>query len=446
MRALRGAAASFFLFFAVGLALCWPALRWPMVYDDLHLLRPFTPEERARAWGGSWDPDGIEHPGLRPLTVIFNDARYRLFGENVAAHRVFLLVLFALYASLLVRVASALGAAVPGAIGGGVLLLCSRYSVYHYVWLTDGNHPFQGLLFALAALALVAGLRRRSWPRLAASLAALAAVVLVRDDGLALAPVLLLLGFVAAPSERRLLLWFSAALLTISLALFLYRTLAVPEAPPPGFDLGSFVAAVGRSLNLVGSESFDGVSRALAWTWTLAPVLVAAGLLARGRTTEGRPPLVFLAAAVIACAPALTFRRDDMLFFPLSFAALFYGTASWALARAHLALRAAAVMLFASGVMGGAYVSRVFALNFHPDSARAIRWNAQMLYGPYADRATIPPERRAALVRQLAAEGVASAADLPALGSRIGAARAEGTFRPASPGTLFFPPLPEKDF
>ena len=109
MRALRGAAASFLLFFIVGLALVWPALRWPMVYDDLHLLRTFAPEERARAWWGSWDPDGIEHPGLRPLTLLFNEARYRVLGEDVAAHRLFLVALFALYASLLVRVAGSLG-------------------------------------------------------------------------------------------------------------------------------------------------------------------------------------------------------------------------------------------------------------------------------------------------------------------------------------------------
>src|SRR5262249_10572010 len=70
MRALRSAAASFFLFLAVGLAVAWPSLRWPMVYDDLHLLRPFTPAEKAGAWSGSWDPDGIEHAGLRPLTLL----------------------------------------------------------------------------------------------------------------------------------------------------------------------------------------------------------------------------------------------------------------------------------------------------------------------------------------------------------------------------------------
>ena len=444
--ALRSAAASFLLFLAVGLALGAPALRWPMVYDDLHLLRPFTAAEKAAVWHGSWDPDGVEHPGLRPLTVLFNDTRYRLFGEDAAAHRVFLLVLFALYACLLARMASALGAPALGAVAGGVLLLCSRYSVYHYVWLTDGNHLLQGLLFALAALALVSGLRSRSWPRLASSVAAFAAAVLVREDALALVPVLLLFGLAAAPHERRIVLGYAALLLAVALALFLYRSLAVPDAAPPGLDVGSFLVAAIRSLSPVGRQSFDGVSRALVWTWTAAPVLVVAGLLARGRAPDGRVPLLFLAATILSCAPALTFRRDDMLFFPASFTALFYGTALGELAREHRALRAAAAALFASGVIGGAYTSRVFALNFHPDSARAIRWNAQMLYGPYAGRATIPPARRAAVAQRLAAAGVTSAADLPGLGARIGAARSGGPFEPASPGTLFFPRLPETDF
>jgi hypothetical protein len=184
----------------------------------------------------------------------------------------------------------------------------------------------------------------------------------------------------------------------------------------------------------------------LAWTWTAAPVLAGAGLLRRRRGPDGPRAWLFLAAAAAACAPALTFRRDDMLFFPVSFAALFYGAALAAIARDRGVWRAAAIALFASGVAGGAYTARAFALNFHPDSARAIRWNAQMLYGPYAERATIPAERRAAVAHRLAAQGVASGADLPALGSRIGAARGEGPFRPSQPGTLFFPPLPEKDF
>ena len=199
--------------------------------------------------------------------MLFNDARYRLFGEQVAAHRVFLVALFALYAGLLARVATALGAPAPAAVGAGLLLLCSRYSAYHYVWLTDGNHLPQGLLFALAALALLAGLRRRSWPRLAASIAALAAATLVREDSLALVPVLVLFGFVAAPRERRALLGFAAALLAAALALFVYRLRAVPAAAPPGLDVRSFAVAVVRTLVLPGPESFAGLSRAVVWVW-----------------------------------------------------------------------------------------------------------------------------------------------------------------------------------
>jgi hypothetical protein len=447
MRALRGAAASFLLFVAVGLALAWPALRWPMVYDDLHLLRSLTPEERAQVWRGSWDPDGVEHAGFRPLTVHFNEARYRLFGENVVAHRLFLAALFAVYARLLGALVSALGGPAAAGLGAGVLLLCSRYSVYHYVWLTDGNHLLQGLLFEGAALCLLAGLVRRSGPALAASLAAFAAVVLVREDGLALVPVLLLFAGVVAPRERRrTLLMYSAALLAISLSLYAYRGWAVPEAPPPGFDLRSFAVAIGRALVLPGPESFDGLSRAVVWVGIAGALVALTASVRQRHSPDGRLALVFLAAAVLACTPALTFRRDDMLFFAVTFAALFYGAAVWILGRQGAPQRVVAGILLLTGLLGGAYTSRTFALNFHPDSARAVRWNAQMLYGPYSDRATIPPERRAALQRQLAGQGVTSAADLPSLGPRIGRARSEGPFRPGRSGELFFPPLPENDF
>ena len=275
---------------------------------------------------------------------------------------------------------------------------------------------------------------------------AFTAVVLVREDGLALAPVLLLLAFVVAPRDRRTLLLYSAALLATSLSLFVYRAWVVPEAPPPGFDLPSFAVAVGRALVLPGPESFDGLSRAVVWVWIAGAVVALLASVRQRHSPDGRLALVFLAASVLACTPALTFRRDDMLFFAVTFAALFYGTALWVLGRQGTPLRVVAAVMLLAGVLGGAYNARAFALNFHPDSARAVRWNAQMLYGPYADRATIPAERRVALQRQLAAHGVTSAADLPSLGPRIGRVRGGGPFRPGAPGTLFFPPLPENDF
>src|SRR5215207_2444973 len=71
---------SFGLFFLVGVALVWPSLSYPMVYDDLHLIRNFSPQELAQVWYSPWDVDGIETPGFRPLTPLFNHARFALFG------------------------------------------------------------------------------------------------------------------------------------------------------------------------------------------------------------------------------------------------------------------------------------------------------------------------------------------------------------------------------
>jgi hypothetical protein len=82
----------------------------------------------------------------------------------------------------------------PCVLLAGALLLAARDQVYGYVWLTDGTHMVQGLAFAGGALLLLDGLERGDRRRLALSLACLAAGLLVREDTLAVVPVVLLLG------------------------------------------------------------------------------------------------------------------------------------------------------------------------------------------------------------------------------------------------------------
>src|SRR5207237_428106 len=140
----------FLLLAALGLALAWPALGWPMTYDDLHLVRSFSAAEIARAFAGNWDPDDMENAGLRPLFVLFDHVRYAAFGEHVAAQRVFLVSLFAGYLALLVRPLARLGIGAAEALAAGMLCLFSRFSVYHYAFLTDGAQLVQAVCFALA--------------------------------------------------------------------------------------------------------------------------------------------------------------------------------------------------------------------------------------------------------------------------------------------------------
>ena len=126
---------------------------------------------------------------------------------------------------------------------------------------------------------------------------------------------------------------------------------------------------------------------------------------------------------------------------------LFFGSALEALTRGRPALRRAAAALMLTGVLGGAYLSRVYAQNFHPYSARAMWWNGKFIYGSYASRATIPPERREAIARQLASVGIRNEAQLKTrLRKMVTDALAEGRRVPRGDETVFFPRLPEEDF
>src|SRR5262249_46053214 len=146
---------AFALFFAATLALTWHALRWPMVFDDLHLVRTFRASELAAAWTGHWDPDGLETPGLRPLSLAFNHARASLCGEEVVAHRALLVALFALDLALLLPLGARAGLPPAAALAAGLLMLATRYTAYHLVWVTDRYHLVHRLAFLQTPLLLV---------------------------------------------------------------------------------------------------------------------------------------------------------------------------------------------------------------------------------------------------------------------------------------------------
>ncbi len=438
----------FVAFFALGVLRATPSLQWPMVYDDLHLIRVFTPAEIAGAWHGNWDPDGIETPGYRPGTLLFNHARARLFGENVVAHRIFLILLYAAFVTLLVPVAAAFGAGARTVLLAGALMLCARYEVYGYVWLTDGTHMPQGLAFAGAALLMLRGLQRGERGQLVLSVVCLAAGILVREDTLAIVPVILLLGVVDARRRGappgRAFHGYALAVAMVCVGLLAYRAIVVPEAASPGVDVRGLAVAIARVLNPIGVEAASGAGLVLGVVGWLVLAAFVEALVRWRRDVDWRAPALWLAAAIVSCSPALTVQRDDLLFFPGTFMALFYATAAVTLAerKGHtraLAVGGIAILIAVAGVVGV-----VFAENFHPDSSRALWWNAQFLDGEYASRATIPPERKRALVAMLERHSIrAGAHPRQRIRELTFEAKAAGRRRPSADGAVFVPLLPE---
>jgi hypothetical protein len=438
------AVGAFFLFLLLAILWTWPARRWPMVFDDLHLVRTFRAHELAAAWHGHWDPDLLETPGFRPLSLAFNHARAALFGERVTGHRHFLAALFALDLALLVPLRRHVGLGFGASLTAGLVMLFTRYSAYHLVWITDGNHLLQGLAFLLSALLLLEGLARPSRARLATSLLAIAAGLLVREDTLAALPALALIALAKGP--RRIATEYTVGLAAMAAILLAWRRAVVPAAQPLGLDLAGFGRAVVHAFDPVGVDGFDPASTILARGWWVVLALTIAILAETRDRAAWRWAGRWAAAAVAACTPGLLLQRDDLLFFASLFVALFLATAWSAIWIARPRLRPVAVAALAWAVVGGAWTGARLAENFHPASARAIDWNTEFLYGRYA-AATIPAARRQRLAAQLDALGIRRG-EQPRQRVRvlITEAREAGRRRPAADGRVFFPLLPERYF
>ena len=131
--------------------------------------------------------------------------------------------------------------------------------------------------------------------------------------------------------------------------------------------------------------------------------------------------------------------RPNLLLLPTTFAMLALAAVLWEFRRLAPAMPyvVAAMLLFA--LAGAAYTGRTAAQSFNPDSVTAVIWNSEFLYGRWAGQATIPPERYAAVQRQLAQAGVRSREDLDRLEGFIKAGDLDGV---AAGYHVFVPALP----
>ena len=226
-------------------------------------------------------------------------------------------------------------------------------------------------------------------------------------------------------------------------ALILYRRRVIAKVMAPGTDWEGLAEHARKALAPAGLMTFDPASILLVPLAIATAVATGVALLAVVAGERRGGAVVWLAAALLACAPGLTVARDDLLLFPVSFASLALATAWNEIVRARprvLAAVAAAALLVA---VGGAHVSRVYAENFHPRSLRLAWWNGRYLYGAYAERATMPDERRAAGEAHLRSMGIHNARHhLQRTWKLVRGAVAEGRRRPSADGRPFYPLLP----
>jgi hypothetical protein len=162
-------------------------------YDDYHFVRPLSPAEVWSAFSGTWDRTGIEVPFYRPLTVVLYAVRFHLFGLNSEAYHALSLAMFWLSAVLFGLLARAfLRSTAGGALAIAAFAVHPSMPYAAVAWVTNQMHLLQ-LLVVLSALLWWFFIRRRSvgwWmPLVLFQLAAL----MVKEDGVMLVPVILVL-------------------------------------------------------------------------------------------------------------------------------------------------------------------------------------------------------------------------------------------------------------
>ena len=127
----------------------WLGFHWSSLalnywnWDDFHIVRRFTSAELTHAFSATWDPDGIEYPGFRPFTVLFNHIRFVVIGEAPACQRLFVLAMMTGLLWLIGWLSLQAGLRrIPVALGLLILVSTKAFSG-QILWITDGIFVFQ---------------------------------------------------------------------------------------------------------------------------------------------------------------------------------------------------------------------------------------------------------------------------------------------------------------
>jgi hypothetical protein len=408
-RTITIATLQFFIFTAAGLSVTWPSLNYPWYSDDLHLIRVFTQEELRAAWTQTWDVDGLETEGYRPLTVMFNHTRAAAFGENVAAHRLFIIALFGVYLVLIGLIGRRFGLTPAAMSLAGVMIVCAKYTCYDLAWIADGVHIAQGVAFAVAALAVLRWIESDAPYWWCASVLSFVLAVLIREDSLAIAPVLVVFAFLHSRTERKLaaqrvgLLAYSLAIVVISLAALLARTwvLTIDEAWTAPLDL------LKHQLQVVTLAGWHPVILVPAFVLIFALLAAAAR---RPAPEHAWTVWLWLVCAGVSTAPAVVVSRVNLLLFPITFYCLFvaHNLARWLNGRTMLFGgwgRGLAVIVAGCCTALPALESRRQQLSMAPGSSGRLDAYCQIARGERLASVT-PQRRREAVSAELQLMGV----------------------------------------
>ena len=372
-------------------------------YDDYHFVRPYPAAEIGASFHGPWDPAGIEVPFYRPLTIVLYAVRFHYFGVNASAYHGLSLGMFGAAAWLFGMLAWRLSShASVGLLAAAFFVLHPSMPYAAVAWVTNQMHLLQ-LLVVFAALHWWALVRARpaAWwmPLLAFEVAAL----MVKEDGVMLVPVILVLHAlrrrIAEPDLPRAPLAFVLAAAGVGAAFLAFRSHAL------GGIGGYHLSTIGHAWQNYrrGLETVFALQPArrpwqleASWFVALLPVVALAGW--RWISPRVRFGIVAaLAAGALFNLPFIFVVKVQQLHLVAAAAAALLASSTaglWQIASSRW-LRPLTVGLIAAGLLLLAAVARDITRDFDP-FGRIVRTTDDVV----REWAAVPEELRAYLGRK----------------------------------------------
>ena len=459
MRRLARLLAVFGLILALGLVMARPSADNGWFGDDLWHVRSYSGDELASAWTGTWDPTGVGTPGYRPLLTLSLHLRSELLGaESPRRNRYVDVVVTALALAVLAFALWRLGVPLYIGVAAAGLALTARNFSFTFTWISLGYHALQMLSFGLALLAVAATLTGARYRRtlLGASALLWAVTLLLKDQGLLLLPVLAAVALAGLAPRRYAQrypdgaleygrLWsvlraetkaqwrcldvraYLVAIVLLAVANVAARFAFVRDSPAPGGPvdiLTTFLRQLGWAVDPAGL----GVLRSTMFEWAtpiylglaaivLVFVLLAPTFMPRRPARDLATPWILGLFAILGLVATNAFapiRTAPMVGnFPLYFYALLVCATVVLVVRMlaphRRALRAAAVGIAAFAV--ASLVSSIQASvdvqrGMGPSSIETFKYEYDVTYGRFSDRARMTAARRNGLRAHLREVGI----------------------------------------
>src|SRR2546421_149073 len=301
------------------LLLIWSAVfaftfSYPFHWDDFHLIRQYSATEMLSVFHGVVDPDKIETPGLRPVSILLYNLQGSLWGENILLHRIFMLFLMALFLFLVGLLLSELGLGLFQLAIVFALFISSRVFASLVLWLSLSHLILAYIFITLTALFFVRWTKQRRAIFFVLMLLSATVATFIREESYTLPVALPLIWLISTPDRAR---WRDV--LAASLSLFVIFAFhywlwhfLIPNALRPQFTFTAaqkLLRAMASSWLPGGYTMIGAADKLIGFLWIGFLIALLGIFLVAGRLSAHRQVLGICCLGALLSLPALGVAR-----------------------------------------------------------------------------------------------------------------------------------------